>query len=430
MARVMATQRFIKDKEDFERKYVDFDSNLDEFLQFRLKARPDEPYGSKDSRLQGGNFKGLRRCHIVHGKALVLYELVGNEIRLIAVGPHDMVEGGAGAASLGTYARSLTADDYVRYPPEPKLERKTHMDDIDTRLPEAETTTTEQTEQTEQRQSGEQATAEPHQPSPAHQPSSEPSPIWNDRLIQIIGDRQMLYVPKPSDPMVVIFADKDLLIERGDAIAFDLQRNSLYHLTRREVDAHFNPFSKPVTTLHEAVEIALPHKTKSAPRATAPQPEQRQQQPPKAKPQPVVNDEEFEREPEETRPTRRPGVRRSNERLHDVGSQIGRLLVILDYLQRTKRTNKIETHQIVELADEHDKRSIPSALSVAQTRQYVHKVGPVPGGRGYYYQLTKVGERKAKLLGSWPFTVIGIKPPPDTPEPAPAMHKRYASAAE
>src|SRR5690242_18642816 len=88
---VVASRRFQREYPQFLRKYTDLETNFRDFLVFRADARPDQSFNSKDGRLSGTKF---HRCHLVHGKAILVYQLHGSEIRLIALDDHNMVETG------------------------------------------------------------------------------------------------------------------------------------------------------------------------------------------------------------------------------------------------------------------------------------------------------------------------------------------------
>jgi mRNA-degrading endonuclease YafQ of YafQ-DinJ toxin-antitoxin module len=112
---VVATQRFFKEYPKFAKKYTSFKNNLKDFLLFRETARVEEPYGNKDAKLAGNIWRdsrlNLRRVHLIHGKAIVIYGIT-NEIRLVMIGEHDDIEGTA-VNKLVAYARSLTPEDYA-----------------------------------------------------------------------------------------------------------------------------------------------------------------------------------------------------------------------------------------------------------------------------------------------------------------------------
>lgn len=107
---LVATRRFSREVEAFRRKYPAFGPALRAFGRFRAEAVPTEPFNTKDGRM-AGSLSHLRRCHLVHGKAVVIYAIVGRVVRLIAAGDHDLVEGRA-VAEVAAYARALGAGDF------------------------------------------------------------------------------------------------------------------------------------------------------------------------------------------------------------------------------------------------------------------------------------------------------------------------------
>lgn len=109
--RIVATNRFRRDFADFALKYRDFENNLRDFIKFRRTARPDQPFGPKDSPLKD-NLRGFRRVHLMYGKGLVIYQIASGQVRLAAVVEHNSVEGGKDGKLLASYLHSLTPDDY------------------------------------------------------------------------------------------------------------------------------------------------------------------------------------------------------------------------------------------------------------------------------------------------------------------------------
>lgn len=87
---VTSSKRFSKDYENFCQKYSHVAKTLRDFIRFRLTARPDQPFNTKDSRLQSG--VNCSRCHLVLGKAILLYRIQKSEIQLLAITEHDGIE--------------------------------------------------------------------------------------------------------------------------------------------------------------------------------------------------------------------------------------------------------------------------------------------------------------------------------------------------
>lgn len=377
---VLASRRFQKDYPDFLRKYTDLEPTFREFLQFRADHRPDEPFGSKDSRMTGSKF---HRCHLIHGKAIVIYQLHGREIRLVAMEEHNAVEGGTNRP-IRRYADSLTQEDYylfdVDHPVAIKPVIEEQMEQV-AAAPEVETPN-------EPAQSAEPLPIKPvSEPVLPIKPVSEPvrdNPLWNDRVVSFLRDRQMLVVPRPSREMIAITLDKELIAPRGDVLLIDPTGPTIYHLTQNEYEAHFQPAPNKTTSLSEALSTVM------------------------AQPEPNLPEPNL---PESLAP--QPHPRKAAERVrHDIAPQLGRLLVMMDYLQRQNRTTKIDVMTLRDHLHERDIRSLSPVMSTAQSKALIRKSGNKKGqGRAFYYCLTPIGEQKARTLGDWPFTVAGLRPP-------------------
>lgn len=108
---LVATRRFLREAEAFRRKYNPaFDGSLRAFCRFRAEAAPTEPFNTKDGRM-GGALSHLRRCHLVHGKAVAIYATAGRVVRLIALVEHDGLEGRA-VPEIAAYVRALGTGDF------------------------------------------------------------------------------------------------------------------------------------------------------------------------------------------------------------------------------------------------------------------------------------------------------------------------------
>lgn len=117
---IVATQRFIRDYPKFAKKYTNFRNNLRDFLTFRQSAGPTEQFNSKDTMLTGPSWKGLhvRHCHLVHGKAMVIYQLgriqASDSLKMLSIEEHDGVEG-KNVARLIQYVQSLSPEDFLKF---------------------------------------------------------------------------------------------------------------------------------------------------------------------------------------------------------------------------------------------------------------------------------------------------------------------------
>jgi mRNA-degrading endonuclease YafQ of YafQ-DinJ toxin-antitoxin module len=108
---VMITKRrFVKDYGEFSRKYSNLKDALLNFVRFRLNSRPDQPYNNKDSPM--ATAPGFRRCHLVHGKAILIYRIEGNELQLCAIVEHNSVETGRELTVLGDYLEKLSPENF------------------------------------------------------------------------------------------------------------------------------------------------------------------------------------------------------------------------------------------------------------------------------------------------------------------------------
>lgn len=107
---VLATTRFEKNYSAFTGKYSNVAGTLTDFLEFRNTARPDQSYGPKDSPMT--TIPGYRRFHLVLGKAILIYAIVGDEIRLADIVEHNLIEAGRGLATLGKYINALDTEDF------------------------------------------------------------------------------------------------------------------------------------------------------------------------------------------------------------------------------------------------------------------------------------------------------------------------------
>lgn len=110
---VMITKkRFVKDYSDFSRKYSNLKDALLSFVKFRLVSRPDQPFNPKDSPMSSPLARGFRRCHLVHGKAILIYRIEGNELQLCAIVEHNSVENGKDLVTLGNFLEKLTPENF------------------------------------------------------------------------------------------------------------------------------------------------------------------------------------------------------------------------------------------------------------------------------------------------------------------------------
>lgn len=386
---VLASRQFQRQYPAFRQKYTDLERHFRNFLGFRQNHRPDEPFNSSDGRI-GGTKCNL--CHLIHGKAIVMYQLFGTEIRLIALG--DMDE----SAKARSYARSLGREDFFMFTeideqPDPG---KPSMDMPVPLQSEAETTVG----------SPEEQPATPH--------------LWSEKAVEYARDQQLLYEPRTDRPVVAFKLDKDLMIPKGDMLVFVPDLRTFFHLTTNEFNAVYQAGSRQTTDVGEALAVSIePPAPVEPPRIVAPEPM------PYDAPQPdvmtlrtprklraVQEIDEIVDDLAETAPksgktavlTIRPGQ-------HDVGSQLGRLIYIIGNLEQMVGNNKIDYATIKRYMDEQDVASLSSILASAKNQGFVMRSGKKDDGRSFYYCLTEDGKRKMAMLGEAPFSTVGMRPP-------------------
>jgi hypothetical protein len=415
---VLASRRFQKDYLSFLRKYTDLEGNFREFLAWRQSHRPDESFGAKDGRMAGSKFS---RCHLVHGKAVVIYQLYGSEIRLIAIDEHNAVEGGTNRQVLD-YSRSLNAEDY-------------YMFDVDQPVP-AKTREPLMSEQSayDAAPAANDAESMNHEPrvngeASIEQPVNDVSPLWDDKVVRFLRNQNMLYVPRPSREMIAITLDRELIAEKGSVLLIDPRLPTIYHLSANELEAHFQPASRHTNHLGEAIAVAMTRPRAARQTVWEPDPvptevftdvvEQTadtevptepsivEKAPTERVAEPVV---ERVAEPVMERKPAKPIMHKYRNR--GIGAQIGRLLVTMLHLQQTKGSKQIDTMTLRENMIGRDARALSPVLSTAQNEGWVKKSGVKKSGpRAFYYCLTPIGEQKTRNLGDWPFTVANLKPP-------------------
>lgn len=104
---VVATPRLIQDLAGFCSKNPTIAGKLERFVAFRRLARADQPFSNKDEPFQAA--KGFRRCHLIHGRAILFYQLTSTELRLAALVDHDAMEG----QPIITYLLGVPPDGYA-----------------------------------------------------------------------------------------------------------------------------------------------------------------------------------------------------------------------------------------------------------------------------------------------------------------------------
>lgn len=114
---VVAPSQFFSEIAAFAHKYPDLEAKLERFIQFRRAARPDQPFNDKDSPLT--HMQGYRRCHLIYGKAILIYAIERDRLILLRMVEHDALEG-AGKTQLRRYLMSVSPNSlqaFVMPPP-------------------------------------------------------------------------------------------------------------------------------------------------------------------------------------------------------------------------------------------------------------------------------------------------------------------------
>lgn len=399
---VVASRRFERDYLDFQRKYSDLETNLREFILFRREHRlPNDRFGQKDGPLQGTR---CRYCHLIHGKAILIYQLGENHLRLVSMEEHKVIETGSGRSRMRQYAQTLTSADYqpfdIKHPGRDKP-----MQDYVPRASEQEATVTQS--ETAQRPEAEPEVAEPEVARGLQQPVSEATPLdaptkneepadeslWAEHTVRYLTDRQMLWRPRPSRDVIVIHLDQELIVPRGDVLVIDLGLARVRHLTTAQLQVQFEEAERKTTDLTEAVKAVVIPTVEAEMFPSEPVSD------PLPDPMP---------RPAKPRPAVRTQMRASRPTNGKVGAQLGRVLVTLAQLKRIHP--KVDTVLLKKYLPERDALSISPVLNTAQLQGYVKKDGN-KNKTAYYYSLTAKGRQEVNILGDWPFAAAGLKIP-------------------
>lgn len=224
----------------------------------------------------------------------------------------------------------------------------------------------------------------------ASQPTQDER-AWDESAVHF-ARQDMLYLPRPQNPVVVLKLVRDLVAEAGQHVAFDLNAETVRVLSEKELEAWFSKAPQNASTLRQAVGMAV-RKPTTPPPVVKPKPTPKQD---------IQEDIEEETQPEMT----------GKRSLYGVGMQLGRVLVVMDAIQRRKRTDKVGAASVRDELDECDHKSISSQIHFARQKRLIDKVGPVPGNNlANYYRLTEAGRATAQKLGNLPFTMAGLRPP-------------------
>jgi len=112
--------------QDHLEKYLKSDPNLIGLLKDFISAKiMGIPFGKKDGVLSSNSpLAGISRCHLIHGKVIVIYQLKNNELFLYDINEHTAIEGNA-ARDLARYIQTISADKLKKYQPPSQSEKIT-----------------------------------------------------------------------------------------------------------------------------------------------------------------------------------------------------------------------------------------------------------------------------------------------------------------
>jgi hypothetical protein len=277
---------------------------------------------------------------------------------------------------MRNYAKSLTADDYYKF-------------DVDTPGK-----SKQDSNRTRQEASGTPVIDAQHThdaPDEITESKNEPelmqintNSLWNDRTLNYMRDQQLLYVPRPSQPMIMIRLTKDIIAPKGDVLAIDPANQTIYILTANEVEAHFQPAKQNVTSIAEAFAAAVPETIATTPMPSAPS----------------------------ATPVRPHQGQAQESKRQSVAPQLGRLLLATAYALTDRKTSRLDSMTIRAYLPESDGKLISVLLADGQNKGFIKKAGQLPpgnssGGR-FWYTLTPNGHEITKTLGTRPFALKGI----------------------
>lgn len=108
---IWRTERF----QDHLETYIRSDPSLINLLKEFISAKSlGIQFGKKDSVLGSGPLSGIGRCHLIHGKVIVVYQLKATDLFLYDINEHTAIEGKA-ARDLARYIQSISADKLKKY---------------------------------------------------------------------------------------------------------------------------------------------------------------------------------------------------------------------------------------------------------------------------------------------------------------------------
>lgn len=112
--KVLATKRFQKNFQKFDRGYPVIRNVLIDFLDYRKTAPRNVPWSKKDYAFPSGPVKGIWHVHLFHGKVILVYDVTETTVLLYDIVEHDGIEGRA-VMTLAEYVHGLQPSDFVPF---------------------------------------------------------------------------------------------------------------------------------------------------------------------------------------------------------------------------------------------------------------------------------------------------------------------------
>jgi hypothetical protein len=111
---IVATKRFLKNAAFYVKGYPGVEATLREFLEAKVR-KPNQPFGKKDGPFVAGALKGIWHFHLFHGKVVLIYLVIDNQLRLYDVVEHAAFDSKSASGSLAEYIESLGRSDFMPY---------------------------------------------------------------------------------------------------------------------------------------------------------------------------------------------------------------------------------------------------------------------------------------------------------------------------
>jgi mRNA-degrading endonuclease YafQ of YafQ-DinJ toxin-antitoxin module len=122
---VVATTRFNADLRQVLKTNPKAKKDLEKFIEFRKIHGPERHFAKKDYMLSNGDLAGFWHWHLVFGRLILFYQMTADQLQLIAITSHKMVDG-IPPRSFTNWLQSLAPGSFepFRMPddgPEPEL---------------------------------------------------------------------------------------------------------------------------------------------------------------------------------------------------------------------------------------------------------------------------------------------------------------------